>query len=106
MKTCVSGELPAKVEEVSDVARIGEVFDFGGVEEDGEVGILVMRVVSGSVVGIINQLDLLHEFVLGLVEVGAGGVDDHSQRAGLGDGLRHVGELFDGLQTVFGTDGH
>ena len=97
-------ELPSEVEEVSDVSRVGQIFDFGGVEEDGEVGVLVMGIVSGGVVGIIDQLDLLDEFVLGLVEVGAGGVDHHSQSAGLGDRLRHVGKLFDGLEAVFGTD--
>jgi hypothetical protein len=81
--------LPAEVEQVSDMPWIGQVLDLGRVEEDSEVGVLVVGVEAGSVVGIVDQFDLLDVLGLGLIEVGIGGVDDHAHRASLGNRLGH-----------------
>lgn len=70
--------IPAEVEEIADEARVGKLFDSGGVEEDGEVGEFLEWTVLVGVVGIINQFDLLDVFVFGFVEVSVGGVDDDS----------------------------
>lgn len=80
---------PPKVEDVSEVPGVGQVLDFGRVEEDGEIGVLDMGTVSGGVVGVIDQFDLLDVLDLGLVKVGVGGVDDDADGAGFGDGLGH-----------------
>ena len=44
-----------------------------------------MGVVSRSVVALVDELDLLDEFLLLFIEVGVGGVDDESESAGFGD---------------------
>ena len=58
------------------------------------------------VVSVINQLDLLHIFLFGLVEVGISGINDNSNGAGLGDWLRVCVQLLDGLKLVFGSEWH
>lgn len=68
---------------------VGQILDFGRVEEDSEIGVLDVGTVSGGVVGVIDQFDLLDVFDLGLIEVGLGGVDDDADGAGLGNGLGH-----------------
>ncbi len=59
----------------------------GGVEEDSEVGVLLVGVVSSGVVGLVHHLDLFDEFLFRLIEVSASGVDYHSCGAGLGNRL-------------------
>ena len=76
--------VPTQVEEIPYESRVGEVFNLRGVEEDSQVRVLEMGVVSFGVVGVINQFDLLDELSLGLVKVGVGSVDDYANGAGLG----------------------
>jgi hypothetical protein len=59
-----------------------------------------VRIVAGSVVALVDELDLLDEFLFLLIEVGVGGVDDESEGAGLGDRLGTSIELLDGLKLV------
>lgn len=98
--------VPAEVEQVADMPWVGQVLNLGGVEEDSEVGVLVVGVEAGSVVGVIYELDLLHKLCFGLIEVGIRGIDDHSHCACLGNRLGHERELLDGLQTVLLTNRH
>lgn len=91
---------PPKVKDIAKLFGVGQILNFGGVEEDSEVGMLEMRAVAGGVVEVINQFDLLDEFDLDLVEVGVGGVNDNTDGAGLGDGLRHQRQILDVLEAV------
>lgn len=59
-----------------------------------------MRIVAGGVVALVDELDLLDEFLFLLIEVGVGGVDDESEGAGLGDRLGTSIELLDSLKLV------
>jgi len=77
-------QLPSKIEKVSDEARIGQIFNDLGVEEDSEVRELLERAVLTGVVSIVDKFDLLDIFLFGLVEVRTGRVYHHSDRAGLG----------------------
>ena len=88
------------------MARVGEILYLGGVEEDSEVGILMMGVVSASVVGVINELDLLHVFYLGFIEVGTGGINNEAESAGLGNRLRDQTELLYCLESILSTNCH
>ena len=62
-----------------------------------------MRVVSVSIVGFVDQFDFLDEFLLLLIEVGTCGVEDQTESASFGDGLRSSVELFDCLELIFFT---
>lgn len=71
------------------MTRVRQVLNLGRVEENSEVGVFVVRVEAGSVVGIVDQFDLLDVLGLGLIEVGIGGVNDDSHCASLGNRLWH-----------------
>ena len=52
--------------------NVGKILDFAGIEEDGQVGIFLVRIVASGVVGIVDQFDFFDEFLFGFIEVGVG----------------------------------
>ena len=98
--------VPSHVELIADEFGVGQVFDAGGVEEDGEVGVLLVGVVAVGVVGLVDQFDFLDEFLFLLIEVGVGGVDDQAKAAGFGDRLGAGVEFLDSLELIFFTCRH
>ena len=98
--------VPSHVELIADEFGVGQVFDAGGVEEDGEVGVLLVGVVAVGVVGLVDQFDFLDEFLFLLIEVGVGGVDDQAKAACFGDGLGAGVKFLDGLELIFFTCRH
>ena len=46
-----------------------------------------MRTISVGVITFVNQFDFFDEFLFLLIEVGTGGVDDKTKRAGFGNRL-------------------
>ena len=66
----------------------------------------MMRIISASIVGIINDLDLLDIFNLGFIEIGTGGINDEAKCAGLGNRLWDQTKLFYCLESILSTNCH
>ena len=66
----------------------------------------MMRIISASIVGIINDLDLLNIFFFGFIEVGTSGINDKAKSAGLGNRLWDQTKLLYCLKSILSTNCH